>query len=195
MEQPLNKTSRLGAALLCAAILGTAATLRAQVAAPPSVDLPAQPESSPAGQATPAPLPAPSPDVPELSRLDEAFKRTSIGKAADESRRRIEIRKLQNRVSEDADVVVAKRSAEAARTDLEKRDRLREYYDLYYGRMRRLASDEETRKALDELKDTHLKLLDQPRVRPVPGAPLPPVPKKDKTAKPKKSRFGRTSGH
>ena len=128
-------------------------------------------------------------------QLDEAFKRTSIGKAADEFRERIEIRKLQNRVTNDEDIVAARRYAEAAGTDLEKRDRLREYYDLYYGKMRRLASNDGTRKALDEQKDAHVKLLAQPRVRPVPGASPPPVPKKDKTDKAKKSRFGRTKGN
>ena len=178
--------------LLCAVIFAVADPILAQDAAQPSVDLPALPESQPAERATPAPLPSPSPDVPELSRLDEAFKRTSIGKAADEFRQRVEIRKLQNRVTNDEEIAAARRSAEAARTDLEKRERLRDYYDLYYGKMRRLASDDDTRKALDDVKATHVKLLQQPRVRPVPGEPLPPVPKKDKTAKPKKSRFGST---
>lgn len=168
------------------------ATLRGQDAATPKVDLRNEPELPTLDATEPARPLAPAPDVPELSQLDEAFKRTSIGKAADEFRQRVEIRKLQNRVINDEDIVGAKRYAEAASTDLEKRDRLREYYDLYYGRMRRLASTDETRKALDELKEAHVKLLVQPRVRPVPGASLPPVPKKDKTEKAKKSRFGRT---
>jgi len=168
--------------------------IHAQDAAAPKVDLPKEPELPAMESNAPAPPPAPSPDIPELSQLDEAFKRTSIGKAADESRERVEIRKLQNRVSNDESINVARNYAEAASTDLEKRERLRDYYELYYGKMRRMASSEETRKALDELKDAHLKLLAQPRVRPVPGASLPPVPKKDKTEKAKKSRFGRTKG-
>ncbi|HEY2123972.1 MAG TPA: hypothetical protein VGG94_00800 [Chthoniobacterales bacterium] len=171
--------------------LALAPLLGAQVAAPPSVDLP---EPSPAERAAPPPLPSIAPDVPELSQLDEAFKRTSIGKAGDEFRQRVEIRRLQNRVGNDEDIIAAKRLAEAATTDLQKRERLREYYDLYYGRMRQFASSEETRKALDELKATHVNLLAQPRVRPIAGQPLPPVAKKDKSAKPKKSRFGRTTG-
>ncbi len=189
MEHRSKKLRCLGGTLLLVALCGP---LSAQDAAQPSVDLPALPATPSVEPAMPAPLPSRPPDVPELSRLDEAFKRTSIGKAADESRRRVEIRKLQNRVSNDEEIGTARRSAEAARTDLEKRERLREYYDLYYGKMRRLASDDDTRKALDDVKAAHVKLLEQPRVRPVPGEPLPPVPKKDKTAKPKKSRFGST---
>ena len=195
-ERNPDAMRRIAACALATVTLAILPVVHAQVAAPPTVELPLPVEEQSAEQAAPAAaLPSLSPDVPELSRLDEAFKRTSIGKAADEFRRRVEIRKLQNRVSVDEDVMAAKRVAEAARTDLEKRERLRSYYDLYYGRMRRLASDEETRKALDDLKATHVKLLDQPRVRPIPGEPLPPVPKKDKTNKPKKTRFGRTSSH
>jgi hypothetical protein len=180
--------------ILTALLMGVSVPLRAQVAAPSSIDI----NEQPAGEESPSPsaaiaTPTPIPDVPELSKLDEAFKRTSIGQAADESRHRVEIRKLQNRVSPEESVVAARKAADAAKTDLEKRNLLREYYDLYYGKMRRLASDEETRKALDEQKAAHVKLLDQPHVRPVPGASPPPPPKKDKAAKPKKSRFGRTN--
>jgi hypothetical protein len=171
--------------------LSALAAANAQDAATPKVDLRNEPELPVLDRTEPAATPPPAADVPELSQLDEAFKRTSIGKAADEFRERVEIRKLQNRVGDDEDIIAARRHAEAASTDLEKRDRLHEYYDLYYGKMRRLASTDETRKALDELKESHLKLLAQPRVRPVPGAPLPAVPKKDKTEKAKKSRFGR----
>jgi hypothetical protein len=170
------------------------AAIHAQEAAAPKVDLPKEPELPAIESTAPAAPLAPSPDVPELSQLDEAFKRTSIGKAADEFRQRVEIRKLQNQVSNDESINAARSYAEAASTDLEKRERLRDYYELYYGKMRRMASSDETRKALDELKEAHVKLLAQPRVRPVPGASVPPVPKKDKTEKAKKSRFGRTKG-
>jgi hypothetical protein len=175
-------------------VVAGAALALAQEAAPPTVDLKPEPQPTPADALNALPLPSPSPALPELSRLDEAFKKTSIGKDADEFRQRVEIRKLQNRVATEETVMSARRAAEQSTTDLQKRERLRDYYDVYYGKMRRLASDEETRKALDELKETHVKLLEQPRVRPIPGASLPPVPKKDKTSKQKKSRFGRTTG-
>jgi hypothetical protein len=163
----------------------------AQDAAPPAVDFHPPPTLPPEEHVAPARVP--SPDVPELSRLDEAFRHTSIGKAADEVRERVEIRKLQNRVSQEEEVVAAKQVAESSTTDLEKRERLRSYYDLYYGKMRRLASDDNTRKALDDLKESHVKLLDQPRVRPVPGSSPPRVPPEEKKPKTKKSRFGRTT--
>ena len=186
----LKKLGGVVATLLFAAV---SQPLPAQDAAQPTVDLPALPAPQ-SEQATPTPLPSLSPDVPELSRLDEAFKRTSIGKAADEFRQRVEIRKLQNRVSNDEEIAAARRSAETARTDLEKRERLREYYNIYYGKMRRLAPDEHTRKTLDDVKAAHVKLLEQPHVRPVPGEPLPPVTKTEKKAKPKKFHLGRSTG-
>lgn len=166
----------------------------AQDAAPAKVDL--QPTPAPLPGETPSgPTPFPSvPSLPELSRLDEAFKHTSIGKEAEENCQRIEIRSLQNRIANDADIMAAKKEAEAAPTDLGKREGLRAYYQLSYGRMRRLASADGTRKALDEEEAAHLRLLDQPRVRPVPGGTIPPVQTKAKAEKKKKSRLGRVTG-
>ena len=139
--------------------------LRGQDAAPAIVDLPTEKTQTP----SPAPSPSPIPEVPELSQLDQAFKQTSLGKAADEYRLRVEWRRLQNRVADEPEIVNAKEAARSARTDLEKREKLRDYYNVYYGRMRMLASSDEMRKTLDTFKAEHLKLLDQPRVRPVPG--------------------------
>jgi hypothetical protein len=153
---------------------------------PPTVDL----HSRTSEQPSPTVAPVPPPDVPELSVLDEAFKKTSLGKAADEFHQRVEVRLLQNRVSNEAPIVNAKNVAAAAQTDLEKRDRLRDYYNIYYGRIRSLASSEETRKAIDDEKAEHLKLLDQPRVRPSADGMPPPVPKKEKKAK--HSKLGHT---
>jgi hypothetical protein len=177
--------------LFIAASLGLSSS-HAQDAAPAKVDL-ATPAPFPVEPAGATPFPS-APPMPDLSHLDEAFKHTSIGQEADENRRRIEIRLLQNRIVNDADIVAAKENAEAARTDLEKRDRLRAYYQLFYGRMRRSASSEETRKALDEDEASHLKLLDQPRVRPVPGGTIPPVTVKTKLEKKKKNKLGRVTG-
>ena len=140
---------------------GAASISRAQDAAPSTVDL-----QSPRDQpAVPAATPSNPPDLPELSKLDEAFKQTSLGKDADEFRRRVELRRLQNEAWSDPAVIAAKSSTEAARTDLEKRQRLRDYYNLFYDRMRTRASGEEMRSVLDSEKSGHLKMLDQPRVR------------------------------
>ena len=152
-----------------AILSGTASISRAQDAAPSTVDL-----QSPGDQsAVPAATPSNPPDVPELSKLDEAFKQTSLGKAADEYRMRVELRRLQNEAGRDPAVIAAKSSPEAARTDLEKRQRLRDYYNLFYDRMRTRASGEEMRKALDFEKSEHLKLLNQPRVRHATDGALP----------------------
>jgi hypothetical protein len=115
------------------------------------------------GKAQPAPTPEPS--VPELSQIDQFFKQTSLGKEVDERRMHIEWRHLANRVKNDPEIVAAKKSAEAARTDLEKRQRLRVYYNIYYGKMRALASSAEMKTALDALKSEHLSYINQPRVR------------------------------
>src|SRR4051794_4517908 len=156
MLQPMMKLCFVSIALLFLA----PPIARAQDAAPAAVDLEARP--SPADipdETTPSPA---APQLPDLSKLDEAFKRTSIGQAGDENRQRIEIQLLRNRFTNDADIKTAKQNAEAARTDVEKREGLRNYYHVLYGRMRRSASSEGTRKALDQEEASHLAALDQP---------------------------------
>jgi len=74
--------------------------LRAQDAAPPQVDLKV-PE-------VPAATPLPSPDVPDISQIDEIFKRTSLGKEADERRLHVAWRQLANEVANDPEVIAAK---------------------------------------------------------------------------------------
>ncbi len=141
-------------------------TLRGQDAAPPAVDLYST-EKKPEVTTTPFPEPN-GPEMPELSELDEAFKQRSLGKQADEYRLHIEWRQLRNRVVNDPEVRAAKATAQAARTDLEKRNRLRDYYNTYYERMSALATTPEIKLALQALKTSHQGLLNQPRVRPSP---------------------------
>jgi hypothetical protein len=154
--------------ILLGILIGTALTLRGQDAAPPAVDLNAgqkQPEVTPT--ATPESI---APGVPELSQLDETFKPKSLGKEVDQRRLHVEWRQLANRVVNDPQVVAAKAAAKTARTDLEKRNRLRNYYNIYYGRMSALASSLEMKVALEALKVSHLNSLNQPNVRPSPSA-------------------------
>ena len=164
--------------VLCA----SATFLSAQVATDPDLQ-------SGVLRATPVPTPTPEASVPERAQIDEIFKETSLGKVADQRRLHIEWRELANRVVSDPDIVAAKRSAERARTDLEKRQRLRDYYDLYYGRMRLMARSAEMKNALDEIKMAHLSQITQARVRHETDSGLPtpsPTPKKkhqDKRAK------------
>ncbi len=144
--------------------------------------------AAPVPQLIPSPvIPAlepepPSPSVPSavpaLSQLDQLFKSTPLGKEAEEFRRHVEWRQLQNRVVDDPDLIALRASAEAAPTDLEKRNRLRNYYAASYGRMRALASSPETKTYLDQKRAEHLALLAQPRVRPNGSQPVIPAPKK-----------------
>jgi hypothetical protein len=179
---------RLVAPLIIGVVFASA--LFAQDATQPSVDLGANESPSPEPSLEPATTPAP--EVPELSQLDEAFKQSSLGKAADEYRTRVAWRRLQNETSHDPEVVAAKSAAEHAHTDLEKRQRLRDYYEIYYGKMRARASTAELRAALEEFKNDHLRLLAQPKVRPNELANLPTptaTPKGGKGKKKHKSKF------
>jgi hypothetical protein len=149
--------------VIFAMVAGGITILRGQDAAQSTVDLHAK------GENPPAAIPASSPELPELSQLDEIFKQTSLGKTADEYRMRVEWRKLQNQVANDPAVVAAKKAAASARTDLAKRKRLGEYYKIYYERMQALAGSPEMKAALDGFKAGHLAMLVQPRVRPAPS--------------------------
>src|SRR6266550_2794566 len=108
-----------------------------------------------------APLPEPNgPELPEISQLDQTFsKPKSLGKEADELRVHVEWRQLENRTVNDPAVQAAKAYAQAARTDLEKRNRLRDYYNIYYQRMSAFATTPEIKLALQALKSSHQGLL------------------------------------
>ncbi|HEY6155506.1 MAG TPA: hypothetical protein VIW07_17335 [Candidatus Udaeobacter sp.] len=177
--------------ILFSVLLIAALIMHGQEAAPPSVDL------FPEQEEEPSPTPPPNgPDLPELKKLDESFKPKSLGKAADELQVHALWRKLKNRTVNDPDVQAAKKYAQAARTDLEKRNRLHDYYEIYYKRMSALATTPELKLALQALRDVHQAMLAQPRVRPSPtpepsGTPSPtptttPVTKKPKEKKRKK---------
>ena len=142
-------------------------------------------ESSVASPSPRAPAATPQAKVPERAQIDEIFKQTSLGKEADERRLHIEWRQLQNQVVNDVDLVAAKRAAETARTDFEKRDRLRDYYNLYFGRMRVLARSSEMKNALDQLRIAHLSQITQAHVRHETDSGLPtpsPTPRKKQKA-------------
>jgi len=171
-------------------LVGAALVIRGQEAAPPSVDLY---EGQEQPEATPSPPPN-GPELPELKQLDQSFKPPSLGMDAEGAKLRVEWRQLRNRTVNDPAVQAAKTYAQSARTDLEKRNRLREYYDVYYQRMSALATTPEIKLALQALKTSHEGLLAQPRVRPTPpGSPTPPptkpVQKKKQAHKHKKNKL------
>ena len=151
--------------IILAALIITTLIMHGQDAAPPSVDLYSG-QNQPEASATPSSEPN-GPELPEISQLDQTFsKPKSLGKDADALRVHVEWRQLKNRIVNDPAVQTAKAYAQAARTDLEKRNRLSAYYDVYYERMSALASAPEIKLALQQLKVTHQYLLAQPRVRP-----------------------------
>jgi hypothetical protein len=159
--------------IILAALISTALIMHGQEAAPPSVDLyENQPEPTP-------PPPPNGPELPELKQLDETFKPPSLGTDADATKLRVEWRQLRNRTVNDPEVKAAKAYAQAARTDLEERNRLRDYYNIYYQRMSLLTTNAEIKVALEAFKGNHQSLLAQPRVRPSPtpeGATPTPTP-------------------
>ena len=189
---------RIYGLIVSAALIGMALMLNGQDAAPPSVDLYEGQEQL---EPTPSPVPPNGPEMPEISQLDQTFsKPRSLGKEADAARVHIEWRQLKNRTVNDPEVRAAKAYAQAARTDLEKRNRLRNYYNIYYERMSALATTPEIKLALQGLKSSHQGLLAQPRVRPTPDTSTPtptpsgtPAPKKptDKHKKKKEKRHKR----
>jgi hypothetical protein len=181
-------------------LIGMALMLNGQDAAPPSVDLY---EGQDQLEPTPSPLPPNGPELPDISQLDQTFsKPRSLGTEADAARVHVEWRQLKNRTVNDPQVQAAKAYAQAARTDLEKRNRLRNYYNVYYERMSALATTPEIKLALQALKTSHQAMLAQPNVRPTPdtstptptpsGTPAPkkPAHKQKKKKKGKKSFFG-----
>jgi hypothetical protein len=171
-------SAKLPLLILLVVFLNLIGFLDAQVATDPELQ-------SRGPREAPLPTPTAEPTVPERAQIDEIFKQTSLGKEADERRLHIEWRALQNRVVNDPDIVAAKRATETARTDLEKRQRLRDYYDLYYGRLRVLARSAEMKTALDQLKIAHVSQITQVRVRHETDSALPtpsPTPKKKKKA-------------
>ena len=174
-------------------LIGMALMLHGQDAAPPSVDLYEQQDQL---EPTPSPVPPNGPELPEISQLDQTFsKPRSLGTEADAARVHVEWRQLKNRTVNDPQVQAAKAYAQAARTDLERRNRLRNYYNIYYERMSALATTPEIKLALQALKTSHQAMLAQPNVRPTPDTSTPtptpsgtPAPKKPAHKQKKKKK-------
>jgi hypothetical protein len=154
----------------CCAILGAALIAGAQEAT--DVDLQAK------QNAKTAETPAGPPNIPALSQLDEMFKQTSMGKEADEQRLRVEWRLLKNQVMNDPDLVAARHAAEKTRTDLQKRERLRSYFKLYFAKIRLLTMSPEMKQRIDGMEAGQLNSTAQSRVRPSPSPSASATPAK-----------------
>ena len=166
--------------LVAASMPMMAASVFAQAAVSSSTN----PQESATPQISPAPpqTEAPAPRIPALDELDQAFKQSSLGKAADEARLHVQWRELSNRFINDPDLVEARAHAGRAKTDLEKRHRLRAYYTMFYDRMRAQAGSPELKNYIDTHKTRYLALLAQNRVRPSPAPPAVTAAGKQKEA-------------
>ncbi|MEO5718686.1 MAG: hypothetical protein ABIR29_08965 [Chthoniobacterales bacterium] len=115
-------------------------------------------------------LPAPEsvpkiPVAPELDLLNSYFKSTSLGKAADEHRLHLQMATLEIRIRNDEDLHALKAAAMQAPTDLERRHRLKDYYEHYFGNLSALATTPDLKAYVAaQLAARKLSLL-QPRVR------------------------------
>ena len=151
--------------------------MAASVFAQAAVSSSTNPQETATPQISPAPpqYEGPAPRIPSLDELDQAFKQSSLGKAADEARLHAQWRELSNRIINDRDLVDARVNAGKAKTDLEKRRRLRAYYTMFYDRMRTQAGSQELKSYIDTHKTQHLALLAQNRVRPSPAPAAAPA--------------------
>ena len=105
------------------------------------------------------------PAAPELQQLNEFFKKTSLGKIADEHRLHLQMVALETQIRNDEDLHVLKASALKAPTDLERRHWLKSYYELYFKKLRTLATTPDLKTYLDAREATRKISLLQPRVR------------------------------
>ena len=154
------------------AALGQEPPLPAATATPaptrPELNIPDIPvEPSPL---VPNTSPQPKKNVPSITELDAAFQQSSLGKEVEEQRLHLEWRKLKNRTNDDPEIVAAKKAADAARTELDKRNKMRAYYKILYGRMQALAETPELKTYLEQRKRDAINGLAQPHVRPEPTA-------------------------
>jgi len=115
-------------------------------------------------------LPAPDslPKIPatqELQQLNEFFKKTSLGKVADEHRLQLQMVALETRIRNDEDLYALKATALKASTDLERRHWLKSYYELYFKKLRALATTPDLKAYLDAHEASRKLSLLQPHVR------------------------------
>src|SRR3954462_8703597 len=127
-------------------------------------EIPAEVEPTPL---VPNTSPAAKKTAPSISELDAVFQQPPAIAAVEQQRLHLEWRKLKNSCSGDPDVVAAKKAAEAARTEVEKRELMRAYYKIFYAHMQALAAPD-MKGFLEQKKTESINGLSQPRVRPEP---------------------------
>src|SRR6266550_9157531 len=136
--------------LVAASMPMIAASVFAQAAVSSSTN--PQETATPQISPTPPPSEAAAPRIPAIDELDQAFKQSSLGKAADEARLHAQWRELSNRIINDPDLVAARTKADKMKTDLAKREQLRLYYTMFYDRMRAQAASPQLKNYIDTRK-------------------------------------------
>jgi hypothetical protein len=150
---------------------GSTQTAKTQMAASTAAALPSPTVAiEPPSLIPPNILPAPDslPKIPatqELQQLNEFFKKTSLGKIADEHRLHLQMVALETRIRNDEDLHALKATALRVRTDLERRHWLKSYYELYFKKLRALATTPDLKAYLDAHEAAREISLLQPRVR------------------------------
>jgi hypothetical protein len=135
-------------------------------AASPSPTAPIEPPSLIPPNILPPPGALPkSPIAPELEKLNDLFKQTSLGKIADEQRLHLQMVTLETQIRNDSELHALRTAADAAKTDLERRHRLKTYYEAYYGKLHQLATTPDLQSYLVAQKAAHQLTLLQPHVR------------------------------
>ena len=97
-------------------------TPAASPSARPELNIPEIPMTVEPSPLVPNTSPTPKKNLPSIQELDTAFQHSSLGAAVEEQRLHLEWRKLQNRVSQEEDVIAAKKAIAGAGNDPEKRD-------------------------------------------------------------------------
>ena len=116
----------------------------------------------PAGKPEGGAIPQPGRDLSGSDGRGPRVDKTTA--AQDEMAARIRLRELTNKASLDPKIVDELDKANHARTDLEKREGLKQYYTLLYGRVVKL--DRSLEKRATELKARLIRRLAQTRVDP-----------------------------
>src|SRR4051812_6442893 len=142
----------------------------------PELNIPEIPAAVEPTPLVPNTSPAPKKSVPSITELDAVFHQAPVIQAVEQQRLHLEWRKLKNRCSGDPEVVAAKKAAEAAKTDVEKRNLSRAYYKSFYAHMQALPSAPDVKTFHDQRKNVSINSLAHPHVRPeaTPGTTAKP---------------------
>jgi hypothetical protein len=193
---PIFKADFMAKLFSLATMLGLVAALTTAQTATALAQAAVSNSTSPAPGMSPQTPPANptegTPALPSVEEMDQMFKQTPLGKAADEARLHAEWRDLSNKTVNDPDLIAIREHAEASSTDLEKRKRLRVYYATYFDRMRGKADSQELKDYIDARKMEQLTRLAQDRVRPG-GTPSPTPGAKPAAAPPAKRKHKKQS--